>query len=602
MSNELAHNFANKCFTPLEIYCFKEVFKSLCDEQSGIKYWTEDSLSKYLEIPDAIGAKAVLYQMVTFLGAFPLPSQAPCIVTRENLLKVVTLMTARYEKVLKRKQDRLRLFYGSLAVMDRRASDVLERKPDPAKEQTRKDPLEDSIKSVAGFAIDEPLNDDYEEPEGDDELALALLDSMDATAVLGLGDAPNTQHSIIPADNFLKLIQLLLLIAPLGPQQNLATYADLITNDALPDLRQTSECILSAFGVEDSPGITFRTFKSVVSASLPHMFDGLNALFEHFLFEKDLNLSKPRSSSPSATLPPTPSLPTYLQPTSTDLLDPLTTRHLSFLLSPSIFTTLHPLYRASTAGSSLTSLATTVFPWPGPTLLLLSGHLLPPPTSSRERTFAASLPPPRFPASAAPATRVLYGAYIPTQWHATHRAPFGTPATRLFQLAPSHDAFPASTLATDYATFASAPHARHPGIGFGVPLAATAGPVPLGPVSLFLDAGLDYAVFTHTAPPPGAPRASSGGSFLPSRSPHRRKRDWQDRFEVEHLEVWGIGGAAEEGRRRRALEFEETEARLRRDGKNALGVSGYEADREILKMAGLVGHGEGGGSMGGYGV
>ena len=70
--------------------------------------------------------------------------------------------------------------------------------------------------------------------------------------------------------------------------------------------------------------------------------------------------------------------------------------------------------------------------------------------------------------------------------------------------------------------------------------------------------------------------------------------DWQDRFEIEALEVWGCGGDKEAERQRRRIEAEERDARLRKE--SAIGRTGdVDADREILRMAGLIGmHREGG--------
>jgi len=108
-------------------------------------------------------------------------------------------------------------------------------------------------------------------------------------------------------------------------------------------------------------------------------------------------------------------------------------------------------------------------------------------------------------------------------------------------------------------------------------------------VSLYIDDGLEYGVFTHTS--------GGGGSIHSSASPWRSRTDWQDRFEVEALEVWGCGGKEEAERQLKAQEFEEREARLRRQI-NVGGTGDVDADRELLRMAGLVGHGQEGGSMG----
>ena len=101
-----------------------------------------------------------------------------------------------------------------------------------------------------------------------------------------------------------------------------------------------------------------------------------------------------------------------------------------------------------------------------------------------------------------------------------------------------------------------------------------------------LDESLEFGVFTHDS--------NGGGSFHPSQT---RKSHWQDRFEIESLEVWGCGGDEEAEKQRAAWAFEEREAEARRTLK--LGKD-KDADRALLEIAGLVGgHGtDSGGSMG----
>lgn len=65
LSHELALRFAKKCFTPLEITHYKDVFRSLADVQDGIHYWKEETLCRFLVLPDALGPGPLVYQMAT---------------------------------------------------------------------------------------------------------------------------------------------------------------------------------------------------------------------------------------------------------------------------------------------------------------------------------------------------------------------------------------------------------------------------------------------------------------------------------------------------------------------------------------------------------
>ncbi|KAF1966898.1 restriction of telomere capping protein 5 [Bimuria novae-zelandiae CBS 107.79] len=602
LNHALAHRFAQKSYTPLELYCFNSVFRSLADTESGVKYWSESTICRFLELPDELGVGPILFSMTSYLGAFPFPSQAPAILTYEALLKVVTILTERYGTVIKKRTRDiwLRELYRSLAVHDRGLRQDV-RDTEKAGAQAG------SAGGNQGFAIDAP--EDGGEDDDDDELVLAALESMDADEVFKHGEHSDVHHSIIPTDNFLKLVELLLLIAPIDAQESLSVFVGELTDERIEDLRRTASVILSSFGVTNTqPGITYRTFNTVVSACLPYLFNALNPLFEHFLFAKDLDLSKRKPGSSSPTFekekhpvipPPKPALEPVLRDPG-EILNLTTLSQLSFFLKGNdLFRRLRLLYCGNTHGFSMGSFEKQAFHWRAPTILLVSGCLLASePSSTRERAFADSLSPKRYSSSVsnseAQDVTFTFGAFIPAQWKLTHKSCFGDSSTVLFQLSPTHDVFPASNYSEDYVYFNKPP--THPsGLGLGTPvphqsasLHASTSLFRPGPVSLHLDDALEFGVFTHIS--------EGGGSFQSSKLPGRKGKDWQDRFEIESLEVWGCGSdeVAEAQRREWAFQGREAEARRMIN----LGTGDVDADRELLKMAGLIGQGRSGGSIG----
>lgn len=155
-----------------------------------------------------------------------------------------------------------------------------------------------------------------------------------------------------------------------------------------------------------------------------------------------------------------------------------------------------------------------------------------------------------------------------------------------------HDVFPASHLNKDYVSFSKpGTGSTNTGIAVGNPPPKPSasylkqGVTRLGPVSLLLDDGFEFAVFTHDY-------TSRGGAFQNSVS---RKFNFQDRFEVDSLEVWGCGGDEEAKGQAERWAFEAREAEARR--RINLGTGDIEADRALLEMAGLVGGNRSGGSM-----
>jgi hypothetical protein len=108
-------------------------------------------------------------------------------------------------------------------------------------------------------------------------------------------------------------------------------------------------------------------------------------------------------------------------------------------------------------------------------------------------------------------------------------------------------------------------------------------------VSLHLDDALEFGIFTHLS--------DGGGSFHPSKLPCRKGKDWQDRFEILNVEVWGCGGDEVAELQRKEWAWQEREAEARR--RINLGTGDQELDRELLKMAGIIGsESRSGGSMG----
>lgn len=211
LSHQLALRFAKKCFSPLEITHFKDVFLSLADDQDGIRYWKEETLCRFLCLPDSLGVGALVFQMASYLGSFPFPGLAPSILTMEALLKVVVIMTERYGKILKRGQaDRRKLLFRSLAVFDRSLSSSYDKpsaEGQPAASHEK--PLlhaaatAETASTAASFSIDHRGSDD-DEDEDDDELALAALESLHAIEVFKHDQRTDTKihHARIPSDGF----------------------------------------------------------------------------------------------------------------------------------------------------------------------------------------------------------------------------------------------------------------------------------------------------------------------------------------------------------------------------------------------------------------
>ncbi|KAM7220813.1 restriction of telomere capping protein 5 [Rhypophila decipiens] len=598
LTKELANKFAEKCFTSLELYSFKDVFKSLADNQNEVRYLKQDTIAQFLGIPDILGVSPVLFQMVSYIGAFPFLQDAPAVLGLEQMVVVIAIMTSRYKQVLvKGASDRNKLLFRSLAVYDRKLSATHQEGVSSTTREADGSKADSTQPSVSGFAVDTPGDEENDDSDiEDDELVCSALDSLDYVGAFQRKSVSTMHGAIIPADNFRKLVMLLLLVAPLGYQENLSSYADRVSGTELESLRERAECILAAFlDVEKSPGIKFHRFNAIVPVSMPYLFDGLGPLFEHFLFSKNLNLSQHTVEGPPV---PVTSLPQPLLQDTGSIMNLNVLSQLSlFIPGSSLFRRVRLLYSGDDDGFSMGSFESKVFHWRAPTLLLVRGVRLSSETahtgSGSESAFLSTLPPRRSPPGGTDGEQLTFGLYLSQPWKYTNRECFGGDDTTLFQLEPIHDVFMPSTLNKDYVSYLRpSSSTNHAGISFGCPpphptqTYRRTNTIPLGSISLVLDSSFEYGCFTHD-------QSSRGGAFQPSPA---RRFNFQDRFEVTHLEVWGCGGDEEAKiqAERWAWEAREAEARRRIN----LGTGDIEADRALLEMAGLIGGNRSGGSMG----
>lgn len=556
----------------------------MADQYDQVSYIKEDKITRFLKIPYILGVSPVIFQMISYLGAFPFCQDAPTILGSNQMIMVIVIMTKRYQKVLRKDiHYYTKILFRSLAIYDRNDLPRKSNVPDNGdmKQGTNKSQLNLEARSEA------TANDKGEE-EDDDNLASAALDLICSTKSSKISEIPISQISI-PSDNFRKLILLLLLMAPLSSHESLSVHYERLLEERLGGLRRTADSILAAFiNVEKSPGVRFHEFNRVISTSLPFLFNGLGPLFENFLLLDNINV-------PKQTEIPTPEVKSSVlayQPQSAlmgDILDLNVLSQLSFFLSWSMLRRLRLLYSGGNDGFSMGSFETHVFNWRAPTILLVSGNRISePPSNGQERAFSSALPQKRFPNSSN-SSRLVFGIYLSQYWRQSYKTCFGDSDTLIFELEPMHEVFHASSLNTNYISYSKS--TPNQGISAGCPhplpkpISDYSNHMNLGEVSLYLDSSFEFGVFTHHY-------TSRGGAFYPSET---RKFDWQDRFEIESLEVWGCGGDNEAEQQKERWHWEEREAEARR--RINLGSGDIQTDRALLEMAGILGANMSGGSI-----
>lgn len=285
-----------------------------------------------------------------------------------------------------------------------------------------------------------------------------------------------------------------------------------------------------------APVISFDSFHRLMNL-YPAILSSLSIIFDQLLYPD-------RQEEPAPSIPDIPR----------DYLCEL------FLALGTNTHTMISLYNGREHGFSMQALQSKVSDWRTPTLLLVSGHILD--TASPLLDIVA----PRVPGvKARKVKRVAFAVYIHGNWRQVGN--FGDNETKIIQLSPEFDIYKAVG-PSDHAYFSS-----KRGLSFGAPLPKNdepGKPIKIGNLSLFLDSSFEFGVFRNLGP---------GGAFV---SCSGDNEEYEDRFEINRIELWGIGDKEEleEQYRKMDLQAKFLQQQRRRNDPE---------DRAILEMAGLVG-------------
>ncbi|CCE80123.1 Piso0_003222 [Millerozyma farinosa CBS 7064] len=344
--------------------------------------------------------------------------------------------------------------------------------------------------------------------------------------------------------------------------------------------------------------IVYEDFKAGLESGLLSFFQTSFAyLFERML--SSTNLGKNQAVSKSDL-----ELQTSL--VSTKLVNDATIAAISQVLR-SISSNIHvsesnliKLYSGSEYGFSIRSLESRIFKWQAPTIFILSGKRLKPnaiETNKRYQHFESEYPR-VFKASENKnkfwqnnSDKVTFAIVVNEPWKISNKNNFGDNKTTIIRLSPYLDYFRSSS-----SQVLQAKSVYFNTVGMGI---AFGNDQPLmkksvqsylpGDVSLTIDAALEFAVFRHLGSIP-----SKGSYFSKSYQHQIKDEDFEDRFMITELEVWGVGSEKELARQKRDLKIEEMQAEARR----SVNLKSLGDDRAFLEMAGLVGnHNASGGSI-----
>ncbi|CAK7901797.1 restriction of telomere capping protein 5 [[Candida] anglica] len=259
------------------------------------------------------------------------------------------------------------------------------------------------------------------------------------------------------------------------------------------------------------------------------------------------------------------------------------------------------LYSGSEAGFSIRSLESKIFKWQAPTIFLVSGKRLKNKTlTSNKRYQQFSEEYPRFFRNLKDSKRdwqldndqITYAVIINQPWKSSNKNNFGDEKCTIVSISPRYD------------IYTSVPSSIHMGrsiyfnnlglgLGFGNDQPINKNGIKKylpGDTSLTIEANLEFATFRHIS----TPTSNTTRYFQKSKQAQIHHEDFEDRFMITDLEVWGIGSTKELEEQQKQWDWENKQAEARQ----SVNLKNMGEERAFLEMVGLVGnHGGSGGSV-----
>ncbi|RCK64180.1 Restriction of telomere capping protein 5 [Candida viswanathii] len=599
---ELQTLFYHRCellLKPIELAFLKEDFK-------GRDSITAEELAKLLKFPDddnpdLTQTTTALFQVMKTIGTFPfLKSNSNEKLLFEELVVSLIFFSGRYKKIFSRDYDFLKLFFLGLSNRQQSKESVANNEKKEVFEPPK-------FKASLIVALEE-----------EDKLELkARKVNWSQLDIVKDYDGTNIEESLVNSKKLQNIVTLCLILNSIMRQNQDTIYKQFADNVGrwsefevyslymlrYADVYLTSDRL-------DQQDITYQMFNNGVHGLLPYFFQiNLNRMVCDAVLSSNKFTQKveeeEKVDSTETTVRKKHTFPKFQE---SKLVSIPFLSYVSSVLqginNPTMLTTsnLVKLYAGSEAGFSIRSLETKIFKWQAPTLVVVSGKRVKAKTMQTNRRYQKfdEMYPRHFLALENHLRdwqndndRITYAVLVNQPWKNSNKNNFGDEKSLILSILPRADYFKSvhsNILKGELIYFNN----LGMGLGFGnnQPLNKneTKRFIP-GDVSLTIEANLEFAVFRHLV------NLSSNNDkfFQNSQQSDVAQEDFEDRFTITSIEVWGLlvsGKELEE--QRKQWEWEEKQAEARQN----VNIRSMGEERAFLEMAGLVGnHGAAGGSM-----
>lgn len=561
-------------------------------------------LCEFLQLPEPLDlepkeALETLLRALKVISRLPFLSDATASpLTSKELLISSVILLKRARSVLKGEFDYSRLIFIALAIASQEEQLLLEKQPELVQSKT----LDDSSKNSV-----EDSNDQYsvEVVQPPAHLQTAKEDTVlcreirwSTFAVLKRLDDVNVSRLTIPARKLVQVFALFLAIRsiPQTSHQKMFSHIEDIFSKKWDHFLRAAVLLVRSFSTDitsenwEEAQLSFDDFQRGLDDGHGALVHGiLQHVFEHSLLVPDRPKKQVGSDKQEKVL--------ALQ--ESRLVNEATVALIALALQRAgVHQTVStgnmiPLFNGSQEGFSLRSLETRIFKWRAPTVLLVSGKRLKPKTISTNRRyqqFEAEYPRYFRPGEQTvqpwqgEKERITYAVYVNVPWQSSNKLNFGDENCAIISILPRFDVF---TSKKDPIVGGKLVYFNNLGMGLGfgndqpVNKNQTRRFIP-GNVSLTLEANLEFAIFRHIR----FAGSNTASYYNTSAQEQVQGCDFEDRFMISDLEVWGVGSTKELEEQRRQWEWEEKQAKDRQ----GVNVRSMGEERAFLEMAGLVGN------------
>lgn len=522
-------------------------------------------------MPEAVEpAGILLYKSFSYIGSYPsCVTSGPLPLSFDAFLTAFVILTGKMDNENQKVfQD---LFFESLAVL-----------PQPARITD-----EPAINQQGSVSHQEETKKKEKEQKHKSGLSLEDLgvsfDDMDFNSINVEGDEEEDDDgSKISQRDLTALFTFLLWIVEMEKKEGLLAAGDIPVDydekkdPDLQSLKSVAEALVTSMSSslgqretenkkdqdQELPCISHRQFRIWTKRNAPNLFKTIQSfVYSKFAMHVQASVTTASSSISDLIL----QQDTVPVPDVSDILGVIRCTLLYWCLPEKVLQLKQwtRLYSGSQDGFSMNRFENHVFKYPGPTLLVVQGDILPSSSSTSSSQQQSNV------------SSVVVGAYIPEAWKHS-RQYWGSDECFMFELYPTFEVFKPTKRNNQYIYY----HNNF-GLAFGGTSRSSQPPnvkkkKPIFEFMFTMDNTLQTGTYTQEHYP-ASPTFT--GSAL--------RQEFQYSFETVNVEVFGLGTEKARLAQQRAWDFEKREA-TRRAGLQLRQSDGRTVDRELLRMAGII--------------